>query len=221
MIPERLKRLAELVGRIGTGADVGCDHAYLSHYLLKNDLAQYMIATDINMNPLKYARRTLRPFQSRSQIRQGYGLRPIDPGEVDAIFIGGLGAETIVEILEDGMERFPGTTFALQVNGDPSPLREFLLSKPIYREDIIKENRHYYQIIIVKEGYRHGEQIWNGTGPILQIGTLYKTEVGKNYLKKCLADIEEALRGIGPADVRGQHLREKHNFFTQLLSAEE
>lgn len=221
MVPERLIRLAKLAGPIKTGADIACDHAYLSYYLLKHNQANFMIATDIRANPLENAKRTLKPFRDRSELRLGFGLQPLTPGEVDTIFISGLGAETIVEILQEGMERFLNATFVLQVNGNPSPLRAFLMSKSIFTEDIVKENRHYYQIIVVKEGYKKGEQIWQGGVPILRIGSLYRSELGREYLSKRLGDIEEALSGLLPDDPRGKDLRAERSLFQELVNTKE
>ncbi|HHY18888.1 MAG TPA: SAM-dependent methyltransferase, partial [Firmicutes bacterium] len=124
-LPARLEKLQLVAGRFDVGADVACDHAYLSRSLLKTNQANYMIATDVAKKPLIVAKKTLRYFPDRSEVRLGYGLRPLKDNEADVIFISGLGAETIVEILEDGIDRFDKADFLLQVNGDPTELRRF------------------------------------------------------------------------------------------------
>lgn len=220
MIPERLKKAAQLAGRIHIGADIACDHAYLSYYLLDTNLADYMIAADIKANPLANAKRTLSRFIDRSDLRLGFGLQPLTNGEADAIFICGLGAETIVEILQDGMSRFKNTIFILQVNGDPSPLRQYLMDKPVAREEIVKEHHHYYQILVSKEGYPCGEQMWGKNAEtILRIGQLYQTELGQEYLKKRINDVEKALKNLELHDPRGRNLREELRCYSQLLKS--
>lgn len=97
-LPLRLEKALSLTDDFAKGADIACDHAYLSRQLLATKQAQYMIATDIAEGPLLAAKRTLSPFVNRAEIRKGYGLQPLLDNEVNVIFICGLGAETMVEI---------------------------------------------------------------------------------------------------------------------------
>ena len=61
-------------------ADIGCDHGRLRAALA--------------------ARVTCAPYGDKVQCRLGSGLSVLEPGEVDDIIIAGMGAETIIEILE-------------------------------------------------------------------------------------------------------------------------
>lgn len=209
-LPKRLKKAVSIIGNINIGADIACDHAYLSQYLLKTNQAKYMIATDLAEAPLLTARKNLANYRDRSDIRLGYGLDPLQDNEADTIFICGLGAKTMVQILAKGMTRFVQTTFVLQVNGDPSPLRQFLLDQPIAKEEIVTERNRYYQIIVVKEGYQLGKEKWSEA--TLRIGTLYQTALGKEYLNKRLDDINKALYYIDTEDEQSEKLKiEKHH----------
>ena len=52
------KRLLTCCGFVSPGdrvADVGCDHGYVSIYLLKNNIASSVIASDIKEAPLRSA----------------------------------------------------------------------------------------------------------------------------------------------------------------------
>ncbi len=213
-LPKRLKKAASLIGNINSGADIACDHAYLSQYLLKTNQAKYMIATDLAEAPLLIARKNLANYRDRSDIRLGYGLDPIQDNEVDTIFVCGLGAKTIVQILAEGMSRFANTTFVLQVNGDPSPLRQFLLDQPIVKEEMVYERNRYYQIIVVKEGYQLGKEKWSEA--TLRIGTLYETILGREYLNKRLADINKALNYIDTEDEQSEKLRKEQQHLNCL-----
>lgn len=50
---ERLKCIASNVKSGGIVADIGCDHAFTSIYLVEEKLARGAIAIDINKEPLK------------------------------------------------------------------------------------------------------------------------------------------------------------------------
>ncbi len=216
-LPLRLEKALSLVDNFLKGADIACDHAYLSRKLLVTKKAQYMIATDIAEGPLLAAKRTLLPFGNRAEIRKGYGLQPLLANEVDVIFICGLGAETMVEILADGIKRFENTEFILQVNGDPSPLREFLLEYPIAKEAIVLDRDRYYQIINVKKGYPLGKERWLTLGPGLRLGSLVQEPVAQEYMKKRLQDIKKAIKNLQPDDLRGAALREEASFYERQL----
>ena len=56
-LSDRLQACANFVGRGNRVADIGCDHGYLSIYLLTNGIARSCIASDINEGPLLSAQR--------------------------------------------------------------------------------------------------------------------------------------------------------------------
>ncbi len=221
-LPARLEKLQLVAGRFDVGADVACDHAYLSRSLLKTNQANYMIATDVAKKPLIVAKKTLRYFPDRSEVRLGYGLRPLKDNEADVIFISGLGAETIVEILEDGIDRFDKADFLLQVNGDPTELRRFLLDKPIYKEEMVKERDRYYQIVAIKKGYPEGKELWSikdkrYQNAVFRLGTLSATDLGHEYMRKRLRDIDKALIQLRKDDPRGDELRIEAAYYRKKL----
>lgn len=81
-------------------ADIGCDHGKLSAALAGSGRCPLVFACDIRPGPLEKARATCAPWADRITIRLGDGLRVIKPGEVQDIIIAGMGAETILEILD-------------------------------------------------------------------------------------------------------------------------
>ena len=46
----RLKTVASFINQDDKVVDIGCDHAYLSIYLIKNKFCKKVIASDINEN---------------------------------------------------------------------------------------------------------------------------------------------------------------------------
>ena len=81
-------------------ADIGCDHGKLSAALAGSGRCPLVLACDLRPGPLEKARVTCAPFGDKVQCRLGSGLEVLAPGEADDIIIAGMGAETIIEILE-------------------------------------------------------------------------------------------------------------------------
>ena len=81
-------------------ADIGCDHGKLSAALAGSGRCPLVLACDLRPDPLQKARVTCAPYGDAVQFRLGSGLAVVEPGEVDDIIIAGMGAETIIEILE-------------------------------------------------------------------------------------------------------------------------
>lgn len=55
----RLLKTAELITPCKKLADIGTDHAYIPVYALQNDLAETVVASDINEGPLNNAAKPL------------------------------------------------------------------------------------------------------------------------------------------------------------------
>ena len=81
-------------------ADIGCDHGKLSAALAGSGRCPLVLACDLRSGPLEKARVTCAPYGDKVQCRLGSGLSVLEPGEADDIIIAGMGAETIIEILE-------------------------------------------------------------------------------------------------------------------------
>lgn len=97
-------RLLAVAGAVPQGArlaDVGTDHAYLPTWLALEGKIPHAIATDLRPGPLEKAAQTVAQYGAadRVELRLGNGLEPVEPGEVDAVAIAGMGGETILEIL--------------------------------------------------------------------------------------------------------------------------
>lgn len=96
----RLGAAAAYVRPGRTAADIGCDHGKLSAWLAGSGRCPRVFACDLRPGPLEKARKTCGPWADRIQFRLGSGLSVIQPGEAEEIIIAGMGAETIMEILE-------------------------------------------------------------------------------------------------------------------------
>ena len=96
----RLTAAAELVRPGQPVADIGCDHGKLTAVLAASGKYPKVIGADLRPGPLEKARVTCAPYGDKVQLRLGSGLSVLAPGEAEDIIIAGMGAETIIEILE-------------------------------------------------------------------------------------------------------------------------
>lgn len=105
-LSNRLRMVADLVPPCEAVADVGCDHAYLSVWLLRGGVAQYAYACDVRVGPLAKAAETIRFFhmQERAQTVLCDGLAGLRPGDAQVIVMAGMGGELTNRILAEGSE---------------------------------------------------------------------------------------------------------------------
>lgn len=104
----RLAAAAAYVRPGGTVADIGCDHGKLSAWLAGSGRCPLVFACDLREGPLQKARETCAPWADRVVFRLGSGLKVLAPGEAQDIVIAGMGAETIMEILDAAPWVFDG-----------------------------------------------------------------------------------------------------------------
>ena len=84
-------------------ADVGTDHGYLAIELVKNSVASYVVASDLNAAPLDAAKKNIAAagLSDCIETRLGDGLKVLREGEVDTICVAGMGGALIAEILNE------------------------------------------------------------------------------------------------------------------------
>ena len=105
-------------------ADVGCDHGYLTAYLLETCPQMTALACDVSAPSLGKARRLMakRGLTERVRFAVADGLAAID-APVDVIVLAGMGAETILSIVRAGRDRVGQATLIVQANTDLPMLR--------------------------------------------------------------------------------------------------
>ena len=96
----RLQAAADFVRPGSTAADIGCDHGKLSAWLAGSGRCPLVFACDLREGPLAKARATCAPWGDKVIFRLGSGLSVLAPGEAQDIIIAGMGAETILDILD-------------------------------------------------------------------------------------------------------------------------
>ncbi|WP_293912805.1 tRNA (adenine(22)-N(1))-methyltransferase TrmK [Deinococcus sp.] len=110
-------------------ADIGTDHAALPLALIQSGRCERVIAVELKGGPLALARRAVAAsgLANRIEVRQGDGFGPILPGEVGSASLCGLGARTILSILERAAWLPP--MLILQPNAEPEVLRGWAQAK--------------------------------------------------------------------------------------------
>ena len=91
----RLKEIAELLRcpeKLKV-ADVGCDHGYVSIYLVTHGIAKECIAMDVRSGPLSGAKDNIDEYGLSDSIRTRLsdGVKELKQGEADALVIAGMG----------------------------------------------------------------------------------------------------------------------------------
>ena len=77
-LSKRLNWILEKVDKCETIMDVGTDHGYIPIYLIKNNIAKKVIASDINKSPLEKAKinAKLENISDKIDLRLGGGVKP-------------------------------------------------------------------------------------------------------------------------------------------------
>ena len=152
LLSERLSAIAESLPVGGVVCDVGSDHGILPLYLLQNNLADRVIVTDLNDQPLARGKAAIEEagFSKNARFFLTDGILAVLQEKVDHFVIAGMGGETILGILSRAAEKIPvGTNFFLQPMTKIQQLRRYLYENGfcITDERLVYENKKYFVII--------------------------------------------------------------------------
>lgn len=168
-ISKRLKSIAGLIYETDNVIDIGCDHALLSIYLIKNQILYSIIVSDVNKNALESGINNIKKHKLEKKIdaRLGFGLSVIDV-HTDTVVISGMGTSTIIKILSNpNLKQI--NKLIIQTNNDHYLLRKFVTLKGYYisHESVVYEKGHYYINIVFLKGKRKYSIKELRYGPIL------------------------------------------------------
>ena len=155
----RLKKIAKLIQKHKNGeilADIGTDHAYLPCFLLTEGSISQAYACDAAKGPLGNSEETINKEHLQGKVIPlfGDGLDPISDKKTDMISICGMGGLLITEILNKHQEQLNNHLFILQANTAIDLLRSYLNKHhlEIIDEEMVKEGKHIYEMIIARQG---------------------------------------------------------------------
>ena len=179
-----MEAVAALCEKGSCGADVGCDHAYVSIYLLQHGVFEKMLAMDLREGPLSAARGHIEQegLKERIECRLSDGLSAMEAGEADSVICAGMGGELMVRILTDGIEKIKAAKqLILQPQSEVAGVRKFLNRNAfaITAEDMVFEDGKYYPMFrAVPAGedkteddmlyLEYGRQTLEGRHPVLK-----------------------------------------------------
>ncbi len=149
MLSKRLLEIAKLINKNETVYDVGTDHALLPCFLIENDIAKKVYASDNKEGPLNAAKENikLRGYEDRIVTVLADGLDKC-PTDVDVVTISGMGYHTVEHIFE-GKDLSRYKRLIVQINKHPEMLRQYISDHEytILDEVIVKDD-FWYEIIV-------------------------------------------------------------------------
>ena len=225
-LSKRLNWIIEKLNKVEVIMDVGTDHGYIPIYLIKNNIAKKVIASDINKEPLKKAKinASLDGVLDKIDLRLGGGLSPLNNKEADSVIIAGMGGNLIRDILESDLNKVKNLEYLiLQPAQNPEVLRKYLYNNnyEVLEEDICLDENKYYEIFKVK--YKIGdyialEDIFYEISPIM---LNKKLPLLKLYIESKIEKNEKVMEFIKDntehAIALKNELKEKNNKLEKLL----
>lgn len=156
-LSNRLRMVADMVPNCEAVADIGCDHAYLSVWLLREGKANYAYACDVRKGPLAKAAETIHFFhmQERAETILCDGLAGLTPGKAQVIVMAGMGGELTNRILTDGRGCAQSAeALVLQPQSDWEMVRRrvYDLGFAITEERCVNEDGKYYLCMRAEKG---------------------------------------------------------------------
>ena len=149
-LSDRLLTIAENIEKGQTMADIGSDHGFLPEYLWTRGICPKIIVTDLSKDSLEKARKAFPADPEGVDFREGDGLKPLGPGEIDVVVIAGMGGVLITQILgEDPLKSLSFKKYILQPRNGAGKLR-FWLEKAGFdtvSEDLAREGNFICEII--------------------------------------------------------------------------
>lgn len=155
MIDDRLKSLIKYIDSEDLVIDIGCDHALIDIYLIKNNILNNIIISDISINALNQGILNIKKNKLDNKIdaRCGNGLEVLNEfDDINTILISGMGTNTILKIL-DNKYLNKINKLIIQSNKDYYLLRKeitklgFMISE---EEVIVSNNKMYINIVFIR-----------------------------------------------------------------------
>lgn len=194
MLTSRLKSIAQMVPKVQTAADIGCDHGKVAVWLVQNGRVQTVVCGDISAPSLDKARMLAKAAGVDGHVltRVGNGFDVLATGEAQAAVLAGMGGELMVRILEEGGKIVPDT-LVLSCNRDAALVRKWLCGAGFVIEDeaLVFENGIYYPVIRAKRGrVQELTQMEMQFGPVLLKN---KPRLLKAYVEHCMAKTQSII----------------------------
>lgn len=155
-ISTRLQSLVDILQYSEVTVDVGCDHGFVTLYVLKNNIAKHVVATDISDKCLDKTRALIsqHSLDNRATFVATDGLCDIHTAGIDQIIIAGMGGSTIMHIIEHMPKSCKSARLILQPMNNIMNLRVFLAKSgyTFERDMIVQDDGRFYHIMSLVPG---------------------------------------------------------------------
>lgn len=193
-INNRLKLVGNYVDKGSVPLDIGCDHAKLSIYLLKEKNFPFVYASDNKLGPLNQAKENVNYYNlaGRIELIKAEGLNSLND-KIDTITVTGMGGLTINKMFLENSNKLTNIkTIILSPNNFIKEVRETINSLGYYLkdEDLVEECDKLYHVLVFTKGDKiySDEELY--LGPILMTKN---KKIIKKYYKNELSNINNLL----------------------------
>lgn len=219
-LSKRLQAVVQLLDCHERVADIGCDHGFVSIYLIESGKASWCLAMDVNKGPLGRARDHVieKRLSTYIETRLSDGAKEIryieDENrqkqlEVEAALIAGMGGRLMIQILTESLSKFQSMEeFVLQPQSEIAKVRHFIreMGYHIAKEDMVLEDGKYYPMMKVVRGKKDTDFI---------------TRIPKMIEERYVDEEERKAKMQELYDEYGEYLlRERHTILFQFLKKE-
>lgn len=222
-LSNRLQSVADFVSSNSIVADIGTDHGLLPVYLILNDIAKKVIATDISKPSLNKTVLLAEQYKLKDRIecRVGNGLKVIRPYEADTVIIAGMGGVLMSEILSDSKIVSDSVlSFILQPMTADVELRSYLFNEGfvIQNEKLSFDSEKYYHTMLVSKGVQSTKYDNCYVSPFWE-----KNELLVRFLNHSIRKEDGIIQGLERAsvlnEIRFQEEVEKRAAYMKVLAS--
>lgn len=217
VLSKRLKALTDMVTKGNSVADVGCDHGFVSIYLVQKGLSPRVLAMDVRTGPLSRAKEHVEAYNLGAYIetRLSDGLMEYQKEEADTLVCAGMGGKLMQKILSREPEKTKSfKELILQPQSELSEFRKFLREEgyAILQENILCEEGKYY--FLIKASFRgtavtdnikseesiqtlfdaYGELLIKEKHPVLKDYLLERKKVSEEIARKLISQDKDRAR---------------------------
>lgn len=218
----RLRSASEMIIPYGAVADIGTDHGQLPIYLIESGLSPCVIATEWGDCPYRRARNKIEhsPYADRIEVRQGYGLEALEPGEVQTVVLMGMGGDLLAEIISrDWRLTASFARLVLQPMTRPIVLRRLMANKgwPLVEERVVRVRGRFFVLM----SYGPGEQGYSLSSLQAEVGPQILQCQGRielDYLTYCRSKFKRLAAHLALSDQAslGPKLEQYHTICKDL-----
>ena len=153
-LSKRMQAVADMALPGYRVADIGCDHGFVSIYLVQAGIAPAVFAADVRPGPLSRAREHIQQAGLAGYITpvlsDGLAKVPVDGAGVQAAIAAGIGGRLTIKILSDWPEKTRALSWmVLEPQSDIHLVRQHLAETGFFilKEDMVYEDGKFYPIL--------------------------------------------------------------------------